>query len=149
MRKPVRAVPTAPGEPAWIARGAPRGAEGRVLEEGQPKPQSGNANSSPRPGPSRKGNGSPSVSLTLIHQPAHSLGGPRVGESKVRARQGLKETRHAARPVRLPAPAAPLGPPQSACLYPRREASLPPCKAPPSFPSAIFELTPRAWTSFD
>lgn len=136
-RKPVRAVPTAPGEPAQIARGAPRGAERRVLEEGRPKPQSGSANSSRRPGPSLEGNGSPFLSLTRPPtarsnhgRGIHSASKPRPQRVKARGAARLS-----------PARAASPSPSKSSGLRPRREASLRLSEAPPSSPSAIFQLT--------
>ncbi|XP_044924217.1 uncharacterized protein LOC106006760 [Mustela putorius furo] len=98
-RKPVQAVPTALGEPARIARGALRGPEGRVLEEGRPEPQSGNANSALRPGPSLEGNGSPFVSRRRTHQPAHRPEEPRV--------HGRASNRHPPLSLKLTAPASP------------------------------------------
>ncbi|XP_059012818.1 uncharacterized protein LOC131821052 [Mustela lutreola] len=98
-RKPVQAVPTALGEPARIARGALRGPEGRVLEEGRPEPQSGKANSALRPGPSLEGNGSPFVSRRRTHQPAHRPEEPRV--------HGRASNRHPPLSLKLTAPASP------------------------------------------
>ncbi|XP_047571052.1 uncharacterized protein LOC125091434 [Lutra lutra] len=98
-RKPLQAVPTALGEPARIARGALRGPEGRVLEEGRPEPQSGNANSALRPGPSLEGNGSPFVSRRRTHQPAHRPEKPRV--------QGRASNRHRPLSLNLTPPASP------------------------------------------
>lgn len=80
--------------------------------------------------PGLKGNGSPFFSLTRAHQPAHPLEvsrGPQRGTGRCPT-----VSRH--QPHHWE-------PPQSPSRHPRPEASLQPCKAPPSSPSAIFELT--------
>lgn len=115
-RKPVRAVPTAPGEPAKIARGAPRGAEGRVPEEGRPKPQSGSANSSRRQGPSLEGNGSPFVSLPRppTARRNHESRNPKCFHAKASKRQGTRRGPAVSRPSRAAEPLKVFGPPPPA-----------------------------------
>ena len=116
-RKPVRAVPTAPGEPAQIARGAPRGAERRVLEEG---PGGGAAQapiwkcqllSAARPQPRRK-----RKSLPFPHSPAHRPEQPRSGnpqclQAKASKSQGTRRSPSVSRPSRLAEPLKVFGPP--------------------------------------
>lgn len=87
--------------------------------------------------PGLKGNGSPFLSLTRTHQHAHS---PKVSRGPRRASR-----RHRTLSVSITAPARATG--NSVISFPPLPPGvqpLPPCKAPPSSPSAIFELTPRA-----
>lgn len=124
-----------PGSPDHPRR--PARSEGRVLEEGRPKPQSRNANSTEQTtGPKRKRK---SLRLSHLHPPAQPSPG---GIARDSGRGGLKVAMVTVR--RLTAPAGSLGPLQSSSRHPRPGGQPPALQTPPSFPSAIFELTPRA-----
>lgn len=129
-RKPARAGPTAPAEPAPKARGARSAPEGRVVEEGRPEPQSANTNSARRPGRSQEGNGSPCVSLPCTHQPAHS---PEEAESVNQKSVHVTPSKSTGRRPSDSRPRLRRGVPPAVCLPPPPPGGQPPAPQSLSF----------------